>query len=308
MLVLVKKPKFRFLPWTTQSQLLLFSPFSSRSRRRDELTACTICLLPPTSRTWVFTVLPWSVCLLQQAAFLELLFPPPGTQMCRQPWLASPRLASTPAQAPSKLCTSAHSLGGDPITSLVYSNTYETAPECEGWTSSSHGPSTPPSPPVLSRHRPLLFPSKLPPVITSPVTQRGQVIKHWGSKEENIQRILPFLTCSQLLPANVKKLSTPCCSSQALCICSLISLWEMRGFAPSDRFQAVVSSLKRYPWDTVLPDAPKSRHYQCQGAKQSYGLLSCQQAEAEEHSLRVSPPAVFSSQSPRTKLGLGTRK
>lgn len=133
-LVPVKKSKFHFFFFFATKHtesVYLFTPFFSRFERENEHTAGTIYLLPPSCPRLVFTVLPWRLpstpsLSSPQAAFLQLLLPPPCTRMCKCLVVAHLSPSGWPAHPLSPLLSSAllwTVLVVNLITSLVYSNT-----------------------------------------------------------------------------------------------------------------------------------------------------------------------------------------
>lgn len=151
-LVPVKKPKFHFFfCHQTHRVSYLFPPFFSRFERQNEHTAGTVYLLPPSCPRPVFAVLPWRLpstpsLSSPQAAFLQLLLPPPCTRMCRCLIVAHLAPSGWPAHPLSPPLSSAPLwtvLVVNLITSLVYSNTEQSAPGCDGRVSAAGGPSIP---------------------------------------------------------------------------------------------------------------------------------------------------------------------
>lgn len=132
--------------------------------------------------------------------------------------------------------------------------------------------------PLLPLHNPLAFLRKRPPAVISPVAQGGQATRHLQSKDT----IWDLHLSPQVSGFLWSGFRAPCCLSQALCTCSLTGKGEV--LSPSDRFQAVVSSLKSVLGiESFL--IPKLRRYESQGMEWSYSPLPHRQAEAEGHSL-----------------------
>lgn len=161
--------------------------------------------------------------------------------------------------------------------------------------------------PSLSQHSPLVLPSKLPQIIINPVAQRGQVIKHWESKEDLKNSTSPDLSLASFSQCE-GIFHTPLPIMGYLYLQPALSVGKK--FCPQvTGFRQLSAAWRgRHPWDTVVPDAPKSRHYKRhQGTGPSYGCFLISR-ERHKNIKGFFFLLSFSSQRPRTKLGLGTRK
>lgn len=168
-----------------------------------------------------------------------------------QRWPASRRKNSAPAQAPSQFVPPGTVLVGIPVTRLVCA-----APagplQDTGAEYSLHLNilfNSPQLSPLLPWNNPLAFLRKRPAAVVSPVAQGGQARRHLQSKEDTIWGLHLSPQVSGFLWSGFR---APCGLSQALHTCSLTGPGEV--LSPSDRFQTIVSNLKKCPWDTVLPN------------------------------------------------------